>query len=232
VARYLQTQRADVEATRFGEATMKARNTLITAASAFAMALIAAPAAAQVCSGYPTLPGQTSIGLRASFPTGGTSIGIEASRNWQNPLGVFANLNLLMPDDDDLDNQTVAGLGFAYEVGDLLPTPAWLGICPVAAVTIQGGDATTLTFPLGVGFGTSFDLTEGIGLKPFIIPQFVLTRISVDDVTVSDHNFGFGAGAFATFGGVYGGVTLGKIMASGHDVTIGFQGGLLFPAMR
>jgi hypothetical protein len=213
---------------------MKAHKTLITAAaSVFTLVFMAAPAAAQICSGYPTLPGQTSVGLRASFPTGGTSIGIEASRNWQNPLGVFANLNLLMPDDDDLDNQTVAGLGFAYEVTEMLPAiPQWLSVCPVAAVTVQGGDATTLTFPLGVGFGTSFEVADGFAIKPFIMPQFVLTRVSVDDVTVSDNNFGFGAGAFASFGGVYGGVTLGKIMASGTDVTIAFQGGLLLPAMR
>jgi hypothetical protein len=213
---------------------MKAQKTLITAAAGvFALLVMAAPAAAQICSGYPTLPGQTSVGLRASFPTGGTSIGVEASRNWRNPLGVFANLNLLMPDDDELDNQTVAGLGFAYEVTEMLPAvPQWLSVCPVAAVTVQGGDATTLTFPLGVGFGSSFEVADGFAIKPFIMPQFVLTRVSVDDVTVSDNNFGFGAGAFASFGGVYGGVTLGKIMASGTDVTIAFQGGLLLPAMR
>jgi hypothetical protein len=213
---------------------MNAQKTMITAAAgALMLVLAAAPAAAQICSGYPTMPGQTSVGLRASFPTGGTSIGVEASRNWRNPLGVFANLNLLMPDDDELDNQTVAGLGFAYEVTEMLPAiPQALSVCPVAAVTLQGGDATTLTFPLGVGFGTSVDVAEGFAIQPFVMPQFVLTRVSVDNVTVSDHNFGFGAGAFATFGGVYGGVTLGKIMASGTDVTIAFQGGLLLPAMR
>jgi hypothetical protein len=198
----------------------------------FAAVVMATPAAAQICSGYPTAPGQTSIGLRASFPTAGTQLGIEASRNWRNPLGAFVNVNLLLPDAEGADNVPVIGLGFAYEVTDFLPAvPAWLSVCPVAAVTIEAGDNTGFTIPVGVGFGTTIGTPEAFTIHPFIIPQFVLTRVKVDDVTFSDNNFGFGAGAFVKFGGVYGGVTLGKIMASGTDVSIAFQGGLTIPAI-
>jgi hypothetical protein len=203
----------------------------VIAAVAVALAVTAVPAAAQICSGYPTSPGQTSIGLRASFPTGTTTLGVEASRNWMNPLGAFASVNLLMPDADDADNRTAVGLGFAYEVTDFLPAvPAWLSVCPVAAVAVDFGDDTGFTIPLGVGFGTSFGTGEGFEIQPFVIPQFVLTRISVGGVSSTDQNFGIGFGAFAKFSGVYGGVTLGKIFVGGSDVDIAFQGGLTFPA--
>jgi hypothetical protein len=209
---------------------MRANKGMI-AAAAIALAISAVPAAAQICSGYPTAPGQTSIGLRASFPTGGTTVGVEASRNWMNPLGAFASVNLLMPEADGADNVTAVGLGFAYEVTDFLPAlPAWLSVCPVAGVTVDFGTHTGFTIPLGVGFGTSFGTAEGFEILPFVLPQFVLTRISIDDVTFSDQNFGIGFGAFAKFSGVYGGVTLGKIFVEGTDVDIAFQGGLTFPA--
>jgi hypothetical protein len=207
------------------------RTAFSTAAGALAVLFVAGPAAAQICSGYPTLPGQTSIGARAAFPDGGTQIGIEASRNWQNPMGAFANINLLMPDAEGADNVPVFGAGLAYEVDRFIPAiPAGLSVCPLAAVTVEAGDDTGITIPLGVGFGTNLMLTENLGLSPFIIPQFVLTRIRTDDVTISEQNFGFGAGAHLRFGGVYAGVTLGKLFVSGTDLNIAFQGGLTIPA--
>jgi hypothetical protein len=206
------------------------KNTVAALSGALAVLLMAGPASAQICSGYPTARGQTSIGARASFPDAATQVGIEASRNWHNPMGAFVNLNLLMPDDADADNIPVIGAGIAYEVTDMLPiVPSWLSVCPVAAVTIEAGDATGFSFPLGIGFGTSLPVTESFAIEPFIIPQFVLTRISTDDVSW-DHDFGFGGGAHAKFGGVYAGVTLGRIMATGHDLTISFQGGITIPA--
>jgi hypothetical protein len=209
---------------------MMTRSSLAAFAGAAAIATAAAPAAAQVCAGQPTAPGQTSIGARASFPTGGTQLGIDAGRNWNNPLGVFVSLNLLMPDDDEADNVAVIGGGFAYEVGEFLPpVPAWLSICPVAAVNVTTGDVTTLNIPLGVGFGMSI-AANGFEILPFVIPQFVITRMSVDDVTVSDNNFGIGFGGFAKFSGVYGGVTLNRIFVDNTDTDIAFQAGLVFPA--
>lgn len=199
-------------------------------AGAAALVFAAAPAAAQVCAGQPTAPGQTSIGARASFPTGGTQLGIEASRNWNNPLGVFVNLNLLLPDADDADNVAVIGGGFAYEVGGFIPAvPEWLSICPVAAVTVTTGDVTTFNIPVGVGFGTRI-AANGFEILPFAIPQFVLTRVSIDGVSTSDQNFGIGFGGFAKFSGVYGGVTLNRVFVDGASTDIAFQGGLVFPA--
>lgn len=195
------------------------------------LALAAAPAAAQICAGYPNSPGQTSVGLRASFPTGGTTIGVEASRNWTNPMAAFVNLNLLMPDDDDADNTPIIGGGLAYEIGDMITAaPAWLSICPVAGVTFMSqNDVTQLTFPLGVGFGMTIATTEDFSINPFVIPQFVLMRVSSDDVSTSSSDFGLGAGGIIKFRGVYGTVTLGKVFADDRDTEITIAGGLTFP---
>ncbi|CAN5716293.1 hypothetical protein BH23GEM9_BH23GEM9_35750 [soil metagenome] len=209
---------------------MKKKNGFIAAAAGILVtAFVAAPAAAQVCAGQPTAPGQTSIGARASFPTGATSVGVEAGRNWNNPMGAFVNLNLLMPDADGADNVAVVGAGLAYEVGGSA-VPAWLSICPVAGVTIGFQDNTVVTIPVGVGFGSRFGTPDGFEILPFVIPQFVLTRISEDGVSSSNNNFGIGVGSFAKFSGVYGGVTLNRVFADNatNDVTI--HGGLVFPA--
>lgn len=197
-----------------------------------AIALAAAPAAAQVCAGYPNASGQTSLGLRASFPTGGTTFGVEASRKWHNPMGAFVNLNLMMPEAEGEDNIAIFGGGLSYDVGSFVPAiPAWLSVCPIAAATFSSHDGvTTLNIPLGVGFGMTLATTPTFSIHPFLIPQFVLTRVSADNISLSDNNFGFGGGALIKFRGVYGGITLGKILVDGSDTDITFSGGLTFPA--
>jgi hypothetical protein len=210
---------------------MSSKRLTAVVGGALVAAFMATPAFGQICAGYPTVPGQTSIGLRASFPTAGTQLGIEASRNWNNPLAAFANLNLLLADADDQDNVPIVGLGFAYEVTDFIPAvPAWLSVCPVAGVTIEVGDATGFSIPLGIGFGTTFGTGEGFSINPFVVPQFVLTRLALDGAT-TDHNFGIGFGAMLRFGGVYAGVTLGRLLIDGADFDIAFQGGLTIPAI-
>jgi hypothetical protein len=123
---------------------MGRKGAFTTLTGALALVLTTQAAEAQICSGYPTAPGQTSVGLRASFPTGATVIGVEASRNWLNPLGAFATFNLRMPDDDDADSAPLFGVGFAYEVTDFLPAvPQWLSACPLASVTLGRTGNTT-----------------------------------------------------------------------------------------
>jgi hypothetical protein len=201
-------------------------------AGALVAVFMASPVAAQICAGYAAMPGQTAIGLRASFPTGGTQIGVEGARNWNNPLAAFANVNLLIADEDDVDNTPVFGVGFAYEVTEFIPAlPAWLSVCPVAGATIAAGDATSITIPLGVGFGTTFGTGEGFTVNPFVIPQFQFVRVSLDDVNVTDSNFGIGFGALLRFGGVYAGATLGRQFIDNAEFDITFHGGLTIPAM-
>lgn len=200
-------------------------------AAAAALALAAAPAAAQVCAGYPNAPGQTSFGLRAGFPDGATKVGVEASRQWTSPLGAFANANILMPDADGADNITVLGAGLSYDVGGMVSAlPAWLSMCPVAAVNYSTvNDVNMFQIPVGLGFGMSIAATENVSVHPFAIPQFIMSRSSADELEDTD-DFGIGAGAMVKFRGVYGGVTLGKVFVDGSDTDITFSGGLTFPA--
>jgi hypothetical protein len=76
----------------------------------------------------------------------------------------------------------------------------------------------------------SIGTAEGFSINPFVIPQFTLTRLALDGAT-TDHNFGFGLGAMLRFGGVYAGVTAGRLLIDGADFDVAFQGGLTFPAM-
>jgi hypothetical protein len=190
----------------------------------------ASDAGAQVCAGFPTVDGQSSLGGRVGFASS-TSLGVEGSYNVAGPLGFFANLNILVPEEEEADNQSIIGGGASYEVSGFIPAiPAGLSVCPVAAATFSSLEgATTLTVPVGAGFGTTLALEGGPAIMPFVIPQFVLTRISAKDVdVVSDTNFGIGVGALARLGALYGGLSLGKVFVEGSDVDVAIRAGLTF----
>lgn len=72
---------------------------------------------------------QARAGLRVSFPTGGTTFGVEASRTWMNPMGAFVNLNLLMPEAEGADNVAISGGGLSCVIGSFVPAmPTWLSV--------------------------------------------------------------------------------------------------------
>jgi hypothetical protein len=198
---------------------------------------------AQVCAGYPTARGEWSIGPRIGFiPEGeafgrvvpaGISFGVEASWNSPGPWGFFGNVNLIVPDDDDGENQNMFGAGVAFEVQNFVPIiPAGLQVCPVAAVSVDQVDgATRFTVPVGIGFGMQLPVTPGVQLLPFLMPQFNLVRISLDDVE-TDHNFGFEAGAYARLGSLYGGASFGRSFVEGASITWAVRGGITMGGAR
>jgi len=208
------------------------RNHILSATAVMAGLAFALPAesAAQVCAGYAAMPGSFSAGAHVSTPAGGTALGLEASANYASPLGSFANFSLVRPDGDGA-RESIFGAGLSYEVTQFVPViPAWLSVCPVAAVSISSIDGTTnFSVPLGVGFGTTIPLAAGLDLMPFAVPQFVLTRLSVENVTVRDHNFGIGFGALAGMNNLYAGVTAGKQFVEGaDDIDVSLRAGLRF----
>jgi hypothetical protein len=198
---------------------------------------------AQICAGYPTTRGEWSIGPRIGFiPEGeafgrvvpsGVSFGAEASWNSPGPWGFFGNVNLIVPDDDEGENQNMFGAGVALELQNFVPAmPAGLQFCPVAAVSVDQVDgATRFTIPLGVGFGMQLPVTPGIQLLPYLIPQFNLVRISLDEVE-TDHNFGFEAGAFARLGSLYGGASFGRSFVEGATISWAFRAGITMGGAR
>jgi hypothetical protein len=207
------------------------KNALVTMAAAFAF-LLPGLAEAQVCAGYASPPGSLAAGANIATPTGGSSIGVEASYDFTNPLGVFAGFNLVRPDGEGV-NHSILGVGVSYEVTDYVPiVPAWLSVCPVAAVSLSTVEGTSqLTLPLGMGFATTLPIMPGaIDLIPFAVPQFVATRVSVDNVApFTDYNFGIGFGALARMGPLYGGVTAGKEFVEAADIDLAVRAGLTFP---
>lgn len=197
--------------------------------------VLASDARAQSCAAHPTLAGQGSIGPAVSFPNGATGLGVEGSWNWAGPVGLFATFNLQVPDDDDVGNLSIFGGGASYEITDFIPIiPEWLSVCPVAAVNFSSFEGTTtLTFPLGVGLGTRLELSpDGPAIVPHVMPQFVLTRVSVEDVTVTDHNFGIGFGGLGVFGPVYAGVTLNRLFVDAADIDVALRAGWVFAWRR
>jgi hypothetical protein len=185
---------------------------------------------AQVCAGYAAMPGSLSAGANVANPPGGSSLGMEASYNFTNPLGVFGSFNLVRPEGEA--NHSIIGGGVSYEVTDFVPiVPAWLSVCPLAGVSLSSvNGASTLTMPVGMGFGTTIPILPGaVDVMPFMAPQFVMTRVSVDDVSMTDHNFGIGFGALARVSNLYAGVTAGKEFVEAADIDVAFRAGVTIP---
>jgi len=205
---------------------------------AVALAALGVPttqALAQTCAAFPTMAGEGSVGAVVSFPNGGTGLGVDGSWNWPGPIGIFASFTLERPDEEDVEDLSIFGGGVAYEVGQLIPAvPEWMTLCPVAAVNFSSLDgSTTLAFPLGIGFATPFELTpDGLMIIPHLMPQFVLTRISASDISVSDHNFGIGFGALARFGALYGGASFNRLFVDSADIDWALRAGLTFAWQR
>jgi hypothetical protein len=204
---------------------------LSTVAMATGLAFAATSQAdAQVCVGYSAMPGSFSAGANLSTPAGGNILGLEASANYASPLASFATFSLVRPADEGT-RESIIGAGLSYEITDFVPAiPTWLSVCPTAGLTIGSSDGVTnFQVPLGVGFGTSIPIAAGFDVMPFVIPQFVLTRFAVDDITVGDHNFGIGFGALAGFGNVYAGVTAGKQFTdAAQDIDLSLRAGMRF----
>jgi hypothetical protein len=201
---------------------------ILGAAAVFGLAT-ASDASAQYCAGFPTVSGQSSLGLRASFPTGGDIFGIEGSYNMAGPLAAFGSVNLAMPAGDDSDNYGIFGAGVAYDispmVGEALPG---FSLCPVAALSFARTQGVTqLLVPLGVGIGAEFGV-DGIAIMPYAIPQIVLMRLSGDGASITEREFAIEAGFLARFGALYAGVTLNRFFVDQADTDFGIRAGMTF----
>jgi hypothetical protein len=182
---------------------------------------------AQFCAGYPTVGGQSSVGAHVSFPTGGTAYGVEGSYNLAGPIALFGSFNLRVPEEEG-PNANIFGVGATYEIGNLLPVPGGLSICPAVGVGISANEGvTSFDTRLGVGFGTQFG-AEGISVMPYVMPQFRLLRISGEGGANAGDDFGIEAGFLTQFGNLYAGVSLDRSFAAGADIFFGVRAGWVF----
>jgi hypothetical protein len=169
--------------------------------AAAAAVVLAAPANAQICAGYPTGDRGMYFGGRADFPENFNSYGVEANYNFSGPLGVYGGLNVLSSDDeepgDEDDNEDELYAGVAFEAASLgLMIGPRVSACVVGEVrNISDDDVSYTEFPIGVGIGASLGV-PGVPVSGYVQPQVVITRISVDDLDdETETNFGIKAGA-------------------------------------
>lgn len=186
-------------------------------------------AAAQACVGFPTLDRQFSFGGSLGFPDGAKRYGVEVSYNLPGPASVYGGMTILSPDGDGDSQDTFFG-GAAF---DLASVPLGAGgtvlqVCPTAEVgysSLDGG--SILSLPLGVGVGTTVALTPTAQLLPYVIPQFAMTRISIDDFdSHSEWDFGLRAGGVVGFGMFYVGGELQRVFVDNAETQFGIRAGI------
>ncbi len=165
----------------------------------------AASAEAQICAGYPTGDRGMYFGGRVDFPENVDSYGVEANYNFSGPLGVYGGLNVLSAeddagDDDDSVDELYAGVAFEAASLGLMIGPR-VSACLVGEVRNMSEDDVSYTeFPIGLGIGASLGV-PGIPVSGYVQPQFLISRVSVDDVdSETETSFGIKAGANIGFG--------------------------------
>lgn len=187
--------------------------------------LHARPLRAQACIGYPQgTAGALAVSL--SFPDDATAYslgGMAASQNGR----VFFNASFGITDYDleGLENSKSVSGGMAFEIRALSPD---LSVCPLADVGfswVEDQNAWFVPFGFGVGRTVALD-AEGIsGLTPFLSPQFVYARFSIDDVddsVESDVHPAIGAGATLHVGSIAVTGSVGKVFQDGSEAVFGF----------
>jgi hypothetical protein len=214
---------------------MKGMKKTTLAIAVLAAATLAGSAQAQVCASYPTVDGGFSLGGRIDFPDDLDSFGVEGSYNPRGPLSVFGGLNVLSGEGDDEESEDLFFAGLAFE------TPRIAGMmgprasaCP--QVRVEYGDFDGLSYlrvPVGLGLGGTFATSpSGPTISPYVIPQIVYTRASLDDVDESETEFGVRGGALLTFGMFYVGGELnflgGDLNITGSDTAFGIRAGVRF----
>lgn len=184
---------------------------------------------AQACLGLPAGSGTTVL-ASLSFPSNATGFTLSGVGSVAESLYGSASIGVVSPDVQGASNLTVAGGGLAYEVPRLLETAS---ICPSAGVSYGFVDSVNLlSIPLGVAVGTTVPLDDKATstLTPYVTPQFVWTRATVDglDGSTSSNYMALNAGATFGFGQFVAGPFVTKPFEDGMEAVFGLQGGLVF----
>ena len=180
---------------------------------------------AQACQGLPQgSRGGFAFGL--AFPEDAKSYGISGIGSSEDgDLFFGASFSLTSYDQQALENEKNAGGLIAYEISSLAPG---VSLCPtVGAVYSWIEDVSAWSIPFGVGLGKTMRLEGGgSALTPYIIPQFLRVKVSIDDLGESEWFFGISAGATFSFANFFVGGFMSKIFEEGVDAMFGAQVGL------
>lgn len=205
------------------------RRTGVGVFALLAVAIYAPSVAAQVCAGFPTVDRQFSFGGSLGFPDGGNQYGAEVSYNVQGPFAVFGGVDIFSPDGEG-DSTDVFYAGGSY---NLLSLSVGEGanpvqVCPTARVDYSSGDGySVLQVPVGVGLGTSLSLTPAAQLMPYVIPQLVVSRVSVDGFdSETETSLGVRGGALIGVGMFFIGAELEHLFEDNFDTAYGIRAGI------
>lgn len=205
------------------------RNTI--AALLFGTVLLPASLEAQSCLGIPQGTG-TAIAAGVSFPTDAKSYHLQGVTTAGTALFLGAGAGITSYDSDflDVENETNLGAKVAFEIPALRQTAS---VCPqVGANYSFVENVNLLSIPVGFGVGTTLPLGEGGAstLTPYVTPEFIWSRLSVDgvDETESDTYFAVTAGATLGFGQFLIGANVGKVFEEDTDAIFGVQAGFGF----
>lgn len=175
------------------------RKTARVAVTVLALTGMASPAFAQVCTGFAMAPGAMQATLMGEFPDGATMFGGSVARKSGDQLIYGVGYAYTSVDDvlgvEMPAQHTFSGFG-SYEIG---LNAASAGPSFVACPNVQFGytkfeDANIFAVPLSVSLGTTFEVADGIVLAPYFNPGLHWHRVSVDDFSDSETNFGWALG--------------------------------------
>lgn len=170
------------------------RRSILALPLAMAIGAIPVGVAAQACVGIPVARAHNAVTAGIGFPDGGTSFGAELRHNFDGPITAGVSYGLT-----SYDNVDPVQHGLAAEVNYELPGLSF-SACPMVGLgytRMSEDDVTlsTVSVPVGVGFGTSVELSPGVALIPHVVPQWVWTRASLDFLgeSMSDSDSAIGA---------------------------------------
>jgi hypothetical protein len=209
-------------------------NSLRTLALAsFASASLAGSAAAQLCAGFPTVDGGGSVAARYQTNDGTDAFGVEASYNPRGPLSLSGGLDNISEGGED---ETLWFAGVALELPRVAASMGpRVSACPQVGIRYADVESviTITQFPIGFGIGTSVDTKSSTSLGLFVVPQLLISHISVEgelqdfieDDTETD--FGVRGGAVVGFGQFFvRGELEHNFTADGAEPTIGIAAGI------
>jgi hypothetical protein len=203
-----------------------------------ALSLLASPAAAQICAGYPTIDRQFSFGGHIGFPEDASEWGTDVSYNFPGVLTLFGGLDVNSFDDVEEEAETFhVGIAADSLIPRIAVTPTQrLSLCPVVESYFTDTEFTSIwEVPIGLGIGTTLQLTPAIPLSPYVIPQLVIRFASGDDDlnvdSQTETNFGLRGGLLTGFATTFGLVFVGGevnhlFVEGGNDPLFSIRAGI------
>lgn len=201
--------------------------------------LAAAPAAAQVCIGIPSVGGQVSVQANFDLSDGATGYAGVVRGNLEGPLSIAGGIGII--DFDGVDsNATTFSASAAYEMHT-----EGFGACPVVGagyatwndrITDLDVDVSVLSFPVGFAVGVQLGDDGGMRLVPSAEAGLIHQRARVElaqggvRLTESDSETEFyvSAGATVALTRFFARAGVFKMTADGSDAVVSLAVGLRF----